>query len=163
MNKASRVIDVESVGSSFVRAELFLYEQLQEPIASRFYAAHVKKSQQRFPAGTTVRYSLQHFVLFCFVAAAQGVIGNASYAAISKLISSLRHPKTELLPSKTTFEAVVSRNTYNRIRRERHPGNRAGKHIGSDTQESIEKTYRLTLAVKRTVARKKPSRTKSGK
>lgn len=163
MNNAPHLIDSDSPGSSFVRAELFLYEQLQEPIASRFYDAHVKKNQQGLPRGTRVRFAFQHFVLFCFLSAASGVIGNASYAAISKLIGRIRRPRVELLPSKTTFEAVVSRTTYNQIRREKHPGTRAKGRISVETKEVIEKTYGVTLAIKKTVARKKPSRTKQSR
>jgi hypothetical protein len=160
MDKASRTKKSDLSGMPFFQAELLLYEQLQGLIAGRFYAAYVKEKQKKLHPGREVRYSLQHFVLFCFVAAAQGIIGNASFAAVSELLKRMRQPKAELLPTKATFEAVVSRDTYNRIRRERYPGNRADRDIDPDTQEFIEKTYRLTVAVRKTVTRKKSSRTK---
>jgi hypothetical protein len=141
-------------GLFFVNAEMSLYKQLEKPIPARFHAAYLHEKQKSYPPGHRVRFALQHFVLFCFVTAAQGVIGNASYAAVSRLIKRIREPKTELLPSKTTFEAVVSRKIYNQIRREQHPGTRADTRISTDVEETIEKTYRLTLAFKKTPPKK---------
>ncbi len=68
--------------------------------------------------------------------------------ALLAAVRAVRKPKQEIVPGGVTFEAVVSRKTYNRFRREKHPPTRAF-HAPAIIEGELETKYKLMVALKR--------------
>jgi hypothetical protein len=73
-----------------------------------------------------VAFSLHDIILFLAATAGSGVIQNLSYDALKALVSRIRKPKREFTGGKAKFELVVSRRSYNRLRKEKHPDSSPG-------------------------------------
>ncbi len=87
-------------------------------------------------------------VLYFFaVAAAQGVAGNLAYGALCRLVRAIRKPKQEIGSRELRFETVVSRKTYNRLRREEHPLAKACREPASITSK-LETKYKLMVTLR---------------
>jgi len=91
-------------------------------------------------------------------AAAQGAIGNFTFAAILWAIKRVRQPKQEVASKGIRFGAVISRKTYDRIRREKNPGKRSRQIPTPELEEKLEKEYRLMVSLKKTTGKRLPKR-----
>jgi hypothetical protein len=87
--------------------------------------------------------------MFFAKAAANGVLGNMTYDAIRELIRSIRKPKLEFGSGGIRFEAVVSRKFYNRVRRKKNSGKRAGSSSTEGVTKQLETEYRLMVSLKK--------------
>jgi hypothetical protein len=87
--------------------------------------------------------------MFFARAAAEGVIGGFAYAAIVQAIKAIRKPTQEIGNKGIRFDAVVSRKTYNRVRREKNSGKRARQRPTPELEEKLEREYRLMVSLKR--------------
>jgi hypothetical protein len=140
--------------------ELYLYRAVRRAPA-RIFNDTYENSLGKKRKTKTVAFHLPHVAIFFARAAAEGVIGNLAYAALCKLIERIRHSKSELFPTKLRFETVVSRVTYNSVRRDRHPDSNPSKAITERIESKIETQYRLIVLLKREPSirrRNKPKR-----
>jgi hypothetical protein len=85
--------------------------------------------------------------MFFAAGAAQGIIGNLAYYAIAKAVKVVRKPKQETGGGSERFDNVILRRTYNRVRRENHPGTKARLSSTSEVEERLEIEYRLMVGL----------------
>jgi hypothetical protein len=129
-------------------SELYTYRVLRRGPARAFYRELEAKMKAK--EGTdNVAFRFHDVVLWLLSAAGQGVIGNLAFAVLLEAIRKVRQPKQEIGASKIRLEGVVSRRTYNRIRRERHPGKKASRTVTPDQEERLETDYRLMVRLTR--------------
>ena len=124
--------------------EGYIYQAVGRKPASIFY----REFEDRRKAGREVEFRFHDVVMFFAQAAAAGIIGNFSYAAILQAIKAIRKPKQEIGGKDIRFGTVVSRKTYNRVRRERHVKKRGRTVSTSELEERIETEYRLMVHLK---------------
>jgi hypothetical protein len=121
--------------------EFYIYRVVGRGIPRTFY----KEYEDRRKAGRQIAFRFHDIVMFFAAAAASGVIGNFAYAAIVRAINAVRKPNMEAMGKGDRFEQVVSRATYNRVRREEQPGKRALQNPTSVLEEKLEVEYRLMV------------------
>jgi hypothetical protein len=124
--------------------ELYIYRVVRRGLPHVFY----KDYEDRRKAGRQVAFRFHDIVMFFAAAAASGVIGNFTYAAILRAVRSVRKHKQEAMGDAGRFEEVVLRKTYNRIRREKHHGKRGRQVSTSELEEKLETEYRLMVNLK---------------
>lgn len=132
-----------------VASEIYRYRMVQRGPA-RVFCKEYEDSLRRNLGKKTVAFLLPDVVLFFAKAAAEGIIGNLAFFGLVKGINALRKRKQEIGGNGVLFEAVVSRRTYNRIRREPHPGSRARRALPSKLEEKLAIQYRLMIKLTRT-------------
>lgn len=125
--------------------EAYIYHVVGRGLPHVFY----KEFADRQKAGREVAFRFHDVVMFFAAAAASGVIGNFTYAAILRAIKAIRKAKQEIGGEDIKFDAVVSRKTYNRVRREKHPGKRGRQATTSELEEKVETEYRLMVHLKK--------------
>lgn len=123
--------------------EMYIYDVVGRGLPHVFY----KEFEDSKKAGRDVAFRFHNLVMFFAIAAASGVIGNFTYAAIIRAIKAVRKPKLEVGGKGIRFDAVVSRKTYNRVRGESHSGKRARQASGSELEEKLETEYRLMVSL----------------
>jgi len=123
--------------------ETYIYRVVRRGLPRVFY----KEYEHSREAGRQVKFRFADLVMYFAQAAAQGVIGNLAYYAIAKAIKALRKPKQEAMGKGLRFEAVISRRTYNRLRREQHPHTGARRISTSEVDERLETEYRLMVSL----------------
>ena len=131
-----------------VARELYNYRAISRGPAHVFY----KEYEDSLRAGIGkehVAFRLHDVVLFLAKAAAEGIVGNCAYSVLVRAINAIRRPKRELGGSRTRFETVVSRRTYNRVRREHRPSTKASRTLRSNLEEKLETQYRLMVTLTR--------------
>ena len=128
--------------------ELYRYRAVERGLAHVFYMEY--EDSLRAKRGKHVRFSVPDVVNFFAKAAAQGVVGNLAFFILARAITALRKPKQEVMGQGFRFETVVSRRTYSRLRRERHPKKKASHAISANLQEKLETQYRLIVKLTRT-------------
>jgi hypothetical protein len=121
--------------------ELYIYRVVRRGLPHTFY----KEFEDRKRAAREVQFRFVDVVMFFAQAAAAGVIGNFTYAAIHSAIKRIRRPKQELVSGRLRFEAVVSRKTYNHVRRKKNPGRRGRETPTPELEEQLVKEYRLMV------------------
>ena len=121
--------------------EMYIYRVVGRAPARTFY----KEFEDRKRAGRDVAFRFHDLVMFFAQCAAQGVIGNFAFAAILRAIKAIRKPKQEVGSKGVRFEAVVSRKTYNRVRREKNSAKRARQAPTHELEERLETEYRLMV------------------
>ncbi len=124
--------------------EGYIYQVVGRKPASIFY----KEFEERQKAGRDVEFRFHDVVMFFAQAAASGVVGNFTYAAIRQAIRAIRKPKQEIGGKDIRFDTVVSHKTYNRVRREKHVGKRGRTISTSELEEKVETEYRLMVHLK---------------
>jgi len=123
--------------------ETYIYRVVGRGLPRVFY----KEYEDSLRAGRKVKFHLPNVVMFFARAAAEGVIGGFAYAAIVRAIKAVRKPKREVGGKGIRFEAVVSRKTYNRVRRKEFSGKRARQVSTSELGEKLETEYRLMVSL----------------
>ncbi len=103
--------------------EMYAYRAVRRGPARIFYKEYEDSLRAKI-GKERAAFRVHDVVLFFAKAAADGIIGNLAYAALSAIINRIRRPRKEIGGKQARFEAVVSRRTYNRIRRENHPERR---------------------------------------
>lgn len=121
--------------------EVYIYRAVGRGPARIFY----KEFEDSEKAGRDAAFRFHDLVMFFAVAAGSGAIGNFTYAAIIRAIKAIRRPKQEIASKGIRFEAVVSRKTYNRVRREKNSGKRARQVPTPELEEKLETEYRLMV------------------
>jgi hypothetical protein len=124
--------------------EAYIYHVVGRGLPHVFY----KEFEDRKKAGREVAFRFHDIVMFFAAAAASGVIGNFTYAAILRAIKAIRKPKQEIGGADIRFDAVVSRKTYNRVRREKHSGKRGRQVSTFELEEKLQTEYRLMVHIK---------------
>jgi hypothetical protein len=121
--------------------ESYIYEVVGRGLPRVFY----KEFEDREKRGREVEFRFVDVVMFIAAAAASGAIGNFTYAAIVKAFKAIRKPRQEIGGNRIQFEVVVSRKTYNSIRRIKHPAKRARRVPTSELEQELETQYRLMV------------------
>jgi hypothetical protein len=114
--------------------EAYIYHVVGRGLPHVFY----KEFEDRKKAGQEVAFRFHDIVMFFAAAAAAGVIGNFTYAAILRAIKAIRKPQQEIGGKDIRLDAVVSRKTYNRVRREKHSGKRGRQVSTFELEEKLE-------------------------
>jgi len=118
--------------------EMYIYRVVGRGLPHVFY----KEFEDSKKVGRNVAFRFPDIVMFFARAAAEGVIGGFAYAAILRAIRAIRKPKQEVGGEGIRFEAVVSRKTYNRVRREKNSGKRVRQRSTYELEENLETEYR---------------------
>jgi hypothetical protein len=133
--------------------ELYIYRVVRRRLPRVFYKEFEDRENERriehqrvpLQSGRDIEFWFVDIMMFFAQAAAQGVIGNFAYAAVLRAIKGVRKAKQELVSGGVRFEAVVSRKTYNRVRRKEHPVRRGRQTSAPELEEKLEKEYRLMV------------------
>lgn len=118
--------------------------------ATRLGGALYEDYKLRVDPRPQVHFSFSDDIYFVLAAAVSGVIGNATYAALKRLVAkaAAKRGRQEL---EETFELVVREATYERLRVERH----ADRTV-VEAQRVREK--RVAVRRRKTLGRRKPNR-----
>jgi hypothetical protein len=137
-----------------VARELYKYRATSRGPARVF--VHEYEASLRAAYKHRVAFSLHEIIFFFAKAAGSGVIGNFAYASIRKVVYALRRSRHELFGKNLEFDAVISRKTYRRLRRERYPEARPLRNVPATVEKDLQTEYRLMVSlVKNTKKRSK--------
>jgi hypothetical protein len=130
--------------------ELYIHRAVEKGLARVFFREYEQSQSQKVAAGrrVAVAFRFADVVYFFAVAAASGVVGNLAYDALATVVRAIRKPKQEF-PSGVTFEVVISRRTYNRLHRQKHPGTKGISRAISQIEKALEVEYRLMVTRER--------------
>jgi hypothetical protein len=127
-----------------VRREVHIHRSAGIGLARVFF-----REYKQSPAGSSrVAFRFVDVVHFFALAAASGVVGNLAYGSLATAVRAVRKPKREIISGGVRFEAVVSRKTYNRLRRQRHPRATASR-ASSIIEDKLGTRYELMVTLKR--------------
>jgi hypothetical protein len=139
--------DLRVYPETFAR-ELYVYRVVGRGIPHVFYKEFEDRERAKEEVhGGEVEFRFHDLIMFFAAAAASGVIGNLTYDAIRKAIEGIRKPQREVASKGIRFESVVSRKTYNRLRRERNPRTRAHRSSSLELEEKVDTEYRLMVSL----------------
>jgi hypothetical protein len=124
--------------------ELYSYSVVSRGAARVFCEEYEERLRSKLKS-PGAKFHLHNIVLFMAKTAGTGVISNLAYAALVRLVAAVRKPKQEFPPNKYRFEAVISRTTYNRLRRERHPETKASRLVSDGLETKLQTDYRLMV------------------
>lgn len=129
--------------------ELYIHRVVGRGAASIFFREYEWKRKeaflQRHEGAATVAFRFPDVIYFIAAAAAQGVIGNLTYRAVASVVRAIRRPGHELGGGRSAkFEFIISKKTYERLRKERHSGERAKKPSSVFTRK-VTRTYSLMV------------------
>lgn len=130
-----------------VAMEMYAYRAVGRRPARIFYKEY--EDSLRAKAGRKTRFRVSDLVLFLAGVAGTGIIQNLAYDVLKILVKKIRRPKSEFPSSEVRFEAVISRRTYNRVRRENHPGKASRKEVSEEVEQELEIQYRLIVKLTR--------------
>jgi hypothetical protein len=159
MKKLSRLAESSQQAPATWAGELYIYDVVGRGLPHLFYAEYEDRQLQ----GREVAFRFVDVVMFIAAAAASGVIGNFTYAAIANAFKNIRTPSKEIGSQRVRFEAVVSRKTYNRVRRGQHPAKNAHRVRTPELEQELETQYRMMVRLtnekaknkRRSIARKR--------
>jgi hypothetical protein len=138
--------------------EIYIYRAVGRGPARVFYKEFEDRQKAREEPGVEVAHGFHDLVMYFAQAAAQGVIGNFTFAALLWAIKRVRQPKQEVASKGIRFDAVISRKTYDRVRRENNPGKRSRQIPTPELENKLEREYRLMVSLKKTTGRRSPKR-----
>lgn len=127
-----------------VAHELYRYRVVGRGPARVFYQEY-EESLRAKHGGGRVAFSVSDIVLYFANAAAAGVIGNIAYNALMRAVTRLRKPKQELVGGSRKFELVISRRTYERLRKDKHQQGKPSRTVPPITSKKLETQYRLMV------------------
>jgi|SRR6266436_927544 len=136
--------DLTSSPLELLLREVYVHRAAGKSLAREFIREHEQIRQAA--NGGNVESRLQDEVYFFAVAAATGVEGNLTYNALAALMRAIHRPKHEIAGGGVKFGAVVSRQTYDRLRRQRYPGAMASRNI-SGIEKKLEMEYKLMVTL----------------
>ena len=129
--------------------EIYIHDLISTPPARTFFGEFETAYRKQEGAGESeVGYRFLDVVYFFAAAAAAGVTGNLAYDSLRALVRRVRRLKQEI--GTVSFEAVVSRSTYDRVRRREHPGKAPSRSADERITHSVRKRYSLVVTLKRT-------------
>jgi hypothetical protein len=138
--------DLQIYSEEYAR-EIYIYRVVGRGLARTFYKEFEEREKAKEDG--EVEFRFVDVVMFFAKAAANGVLGNMTYDAIREVIRSIRKPKLEFGSGGIRFEAVVSRKFYNRVRRKKNSGKRAGSSSAERVTKQLETEYRLMVSLKK--------------
>ncbi len=130
--------------SELMSHEIYIHRAVGEGLARIFFTEFEQREKEA--AGGNVEFRFVDAVYFFTVAAASGVLGNLAYDALKAIVRTVRRPKQEIGSLK--FEVVISRRTYNRLRRARHAGTKALRKSAA-VEKKLETEYKLMVTLER--------------
>lgn len=137
--------------------ELYIYRAVSRGPARVFYQEVEDRARTR--EGTEdVAFRFADVVMYFAHVAGEGILGHLAYDAVRRAVNAIRHPKKELGSSSLSFEAVISRKTYRKLLKERHPDKRTARHVSPAFEEKAETQYRLMVTLKGTQKKKHSQR-----
>lgn len=131
-----------------VAMEMYAYRAVRRGPARVFYRDY-EDSQRARMGKQHMAFRLHDLVLFFATAAGAGVIGNLAYAALISIVNRIRRPRREIGAEHLQLEAVVSRQAYDRARRQRHPNTKPSRRQEATVERKLETQYRLIVKLKR--------------
>jgi hypothetical protein len=132
-----------------VAMEMYAYRVVGREPARTFYKEYENSLRARTGKKTRVAFRVSDLVLYLASVAGAGIIQNLAYDVLKAVVRKIRRPQKEFPASGLRFEAVVSRRTYNRVRRERHPDRASRKSASEQVEQELETKYRLTVKLRR--------------
>ena len=141
MKKSSRLAERSRQAPATWAGEPYIYDIVGRELPHLFYAEFEDRQVQ----GREVAFRFVDVVMFIAAAAASGVIGNFTYAAIANAFKNIRTPSKEIGGQGVRFEAVVSRKTYNRVRRSQHPAKNAHRVPTPELEQELETQYQMMV------------------
>lgn len=130
-----------------VAMEMYAYRAVGRRPARIFYKEY--EDSLRAKTGRDTRFRVSDLVLFLAGVAGTGIIQNLAYDVLKILVKKIRRPKREFPTGEVRFEAVISRRTYNRVRRENHPGKASRKEVSEEVEQELDTQYRLIVKLTR--------------
>jgi hypothetical protein len=128
--------------------ETYAYRSVRRGPARIFYKDY-EDSRRAEMGKQHVAFRVHDIVLFFATAAGSGVIGNLAYAALVSIINRIRRPRKEVGGDNLRLEAVVSRQSYNRLRRKYHPDEKASRQREEAVERKLQTQYKLIVKLKR--------------
>jgi hypothetical protein len=106
--------------------EIYIYRAVSRGPARVFYQEF--EDRARKSEGTEhVEFRFVDVVMYFAHIAGEGILGHLAYDAVRRAVNAIRKPKKELGSSSVSFEAVISKKTYRKLQKERHPDKRAAR------------------------------------
>jgi hypothetical protein len=131
-------------------SELYRYRAVERGPAHAFYQHYEKSRLAQFPDRSHVAFRFHDIIIFFARAAGEGVIGNIAYASLGKAIKAIRKPKQELFNANVSFEAFLSRSSYNRVRKVHNETTiPIQRTLTTEFEAKLETQYRLMVMLKR--------------
>ena len=131
-----------------VAMEMYAYRAVERGPARICYQEY-EDSERAKMGKQHVAFRVHDVVLFFAMAAGAGVIGNLAYATLMGIVDRIRRPSKEIGGEHLRLETVVSRRTYNRVRRENHPNTKPSRQREAIVERKLETQYRLMVRLKR--------------
>lgn len=129
--------------------ELYIHRVVGRAPASAFFREFERKRQalEKQRTGRDVAFRFADVVYFIAQAAAMGIIGNIAYDALARMTRQLINSKPQpILGRRIKFEVVVSRTTYNCLRKQKHSGRRA-RDASLPFTHKLKKAYSLMVTL----------------
>jgi hypothetical protein len=127
-------------------------------IARHMYRYHVvsrgpariilQEYDDRQRAGQAIAFSHADIVFWLTKIAADGIIGNLAFNLVMKIANGVRQPLKEIFRSDIEFPSVVPKETYNRLRQQKHPGKRASSKVPEGFKSKTENQYKALVPQK---------------
>jgi len=120
--------------------DLYREALINNPAGMQLYR---KYRLQADPKGKAA-HSFDDFIYFCIDAASTGITGNFAYDVIKSVVS--RIPRAiKSSQTKKSFESVVHRDEYEKIRHEYHPDGKIIIEVTRGIESTIQARYRTTM------------------
>lgn len=145
--------DLRKFPDLFAR-ELYAYRATSRGPA-KVLIQEYENTLRKLSKNETLAFRLHDVVFYLAKAAANGIVGNIAYAALDKLVGALRTRTQEIGSKKIEFRTVISRKTYNKLRRERHPGQNSLSAIPAKLDEKLHTEYRLMVSLTKATGSKR--------
>lgn len=105
----------------------------------------IHEYDERQAAGRKIAFSHPDIVFYFAKVAGEGIIGNLAFKLIMKIANGVREPLKEIFRPNIEFLSVVPKETYNRLRRQRHPGKRATSKLPESLKSKVEDQYKALV------------------
>jgi hypothetical protein len=131
-----------------VAMEMYAYRSVSRD-PDRIFYTNYEDSRRAEMGKQHVAFRVNDIVLFFATAAGSGVVGNLAYAALVGMINRIRRPSKEIGSGNARLETVVSRQSYNSVRRKYHPDAKASRQREAVVERKLETQYKLIVKLKR--------------
>jgi hypothetical protein len=139
-----------------VAHELYVYRAVSRGPAAKFLLEiEAAKRKEMGVRADEVAFRLHDVLLYFAKVAGEGVIGHLAWHTLCRIVKAIRKPTKEFPRNDLKFEIAISKKTYDRIRKEHHPGTRPTLKASPAFEEKAETQYRLMVTLKRTPSKKR--------